>query len=439
MILRSAPVPVFGPARSLRSAFRVGPRRPAASALLGLKLVVATLVVLQRFVVPGTDVSVALPVVLVVVAVLAARGDVRADPLKFGLYTAAMCTALLADVLSSGSGNPWASTNSLLLLVVIYLPLCCQVSPRLRPDLPEVLEFFQKLMVVAAGACVMQWAAQVAGWQFKDVLDVVPADLLASPLEFNLSYPLYYGSSIYKANGVVFLEASFASQFLALAIIVELLLAGLSWRIALYGAGLLATLSGTGLLLLAAGLVVVAIRRGGRWAVRAAVSAALAVVVVGLTPVGGLLAERTNETAQQGSSGNQRFVAPYGNVLTAVANDPSALTVGRGAGSVDRDTDFFSPLGVDANYPAVPKMLGEYGLPATLVFFAFLLAVFLRGVPSPTLAAAALLLFLVLSSALLQPPIVYLCWLVTGLFSASAERPRPVRPAPGRALPVEAG
>ena len=293
--------------------------------------------------------------------------------------------------------------------------------------MPEVLELFQKLMVAAAVACVLQWAAQVAGWQFQDLLGFLPENMLASSKQFNLSYPLYYGSSIFKANGVVFLEASFASQFLALAIIVQLLLRGRLWRIALFGAALLATLSGTGLLLLAGGLMVLAIRRGGRWASRAIVGVVIAVAAISLSPVGDLIATRSTESSEEGSSGNVRFVAPYENVVSAVRSDPFVLTFGRGAGSIDRDADFFSPLGIDANYPALPKMLGEYGLPTTLIFFAFVFRVFLRRVPSITLSCASILLFLVLSSALLQAPIVYLCWLLTGMFSAEPQdRPSPM-------------
>ena len=397
-------------------------RTSGSSTLLPVKCLLVALVMFQRFVVPGTSISVALPVVFAMLAVLALRGHVQADPVTFGLFLGAMSVAVLMNALSSAGGNPWFSLNSLLLLIVIYLPLSARLSPGLRRDLPELLEFFQKLMVAAAVACVLQWAAQVAGWQFTDLLGVLPENLLASSQDFNLSYPLYYGSAIYKANGVVFLEASFASQFLALAIIVQLLLRGRSWRLVLFGAALLATLSGTGLLLLAGGLVVLMLRRGGRWASRYVVGIAIAVAVVGLTPAGNLIADRSTESSQQGSSGNIRFVAPYENVLSAVFANPTVLAIGRGAGTIDRDTDFFSPLGVDANYPALPKLLGEYGLPTTLIFFAFVSRVYLWRVPSPTLAAVAIMLYLVLSSALLQPPIVYLCWVLTGLFSSDAPR-----------------
>ncbi|MGH3923454.1 MAG: hypothetical protein ACRDTT_11410, partial [Pseudonocardiaceae bacterium] len=113
-------------------------------------------------------------------------------------------------------------------------------------------------------------------------------------------------------------------------------------------------------------------------------------------------------------------VAPYDNVLTAVSGDEPALLVGRGPGSVTRDVDFFNPLGVYANYPVIPKIIGEYGLPAALIFLTFVLTLFLRRVPSITLSLMSCLLYFVLSGSLLQPAIVYLCWLLTGLFATAA-------------------
>ncbi len=395
-------------------------RSTGRGSLACVHLLVVTLVVFQRFVVPGTSISIAVPVVFAALVVMAVRGDIVADVTRTALYLAAMAACVLATLLSSVWVGSEPSLNSLLLLSVIYLPCCCRLSPALRAHFTDILGFFLKLMVAAAAACVVQWAAQVGGWDFRDLLDLLPPQMLVSPVDFNLSYPLYYGSSIYKSNGVVFLEPSFASQFLALAIIVQLLLGGGRWRLALFGAALLTTLSGTGMLLLGVGVAVLALRRGGRWAVGVAAATAVVVVAVSATPVGSLLAVRTTESSQQDSSGNARFVAPYNNVLTAVSGDEPSLLVGRGAGSVTRDTDFFNPLGVSANYPVIPKIIGEYGLPAGLVFLAFILTLFFRRVSSISLGVISCMLYFVLSGSLLQAPIVYLCWLLTGLFATAA-------------------
>ncbi|MGH3565065.1 MAG: hypothetical protein ACRDRH_03340 [Pseudonocardia sp.] len=393
------------------------------------------LIVFQRFVVPGTVVSIVLPLTFLVLGSLALRGHVVADASRTVLYLAAMAACSVASLLATTWGGLAMSLNSLALLAVIYLPCCTRVSAPLRRRFPEVLEFFQRVMIVAAVACIAQWVAQMAGWQFEDLLDFVPPQMLWSSADFNLSYPLYYGSPIYKSNGVVFLEASFASQFLALAIIIQVLLGGSRWRLVIFGAGLLTTFSGTGIVLLAGGLLVLGMRRGGRWAIRVAAAVVVVVVAVSATPAGELLADRSTETSAGGSSGNARFVAPYEQVFLASYTDASALLVGRGAGSVTRDIEFFNPLGVPANYPVLPKIIGEYGLLASLILLMFLLTLFLGRVPSITLGLMTCLLVFVLSGALLQPPIVYLGWLLTGIFAA----PRPAeveRRLPSIRIPV---
>jgi hypothetical protein len=273
-------------------------------------------------------------------------------------------------------------------------------------------------MVLAAVVCLLQWAAQLSGWQFTDLMRPWASPVLVAEDAYNYSYPIYYGSAIHKSNGIVFLEASFASQFLALAIIVQILLGGGRWRLVLFGAALVSTLSGTGILLLAGGLAILALRRGGRWATRATVAVVVAILVVSFTPAGNLLADRADEPTIQGSSGNGRLVAPFVNVANALARDQSALLYGRGGGSIMRDTGFFNPYGIQADYTAFAKLVGEYGLPAALIFLVFVLTVFLMRTPSPTLGFAACMLFFVLSGSLLQPPIVVLCWTMTGLFAA---------------------
>lgn len=391
--------------------------RPAAVPLGGVCVLLVVVVVFQRFVVPGTTVSVALPAAYLVVATMAIRGHVIADTARTVLYAVAVAACMLVGLIAMAWTHVQLSISSLSLLVLLYLPCCLRVSSALRTRFPDFLGFFQRIMVLAAVVCIGQWAAQMLGWQFEDLLGWVPPQLRVAEMDFNLSYPIYPGSSIFKSNGIVFLEPSFCSQFLALAIIVEVLLGGRPWRLVLFAGALLSTFSGTGLMLLAFGFTVLAARRGGRWAVRAGTAVLVAVVAVAFTPAASGLADRYTETSAQGSSGHSRFVAPYEQVAAAVFADLPTLLVGRGAGSITRDTEFFNPRGVAANYPAAPKLLGEYGLPAALLFLAFLTHLLLVRVPSRTLGLAALLLYFVLSSALLQPVIVYAAWLFSGFFA----------------------
>jgi hypothetical protein len=400
------------------------PRLAAARAARGaaptgvgwIYALIVTIVVFQRFVVPVQVISVSLPVAFLVVTVLALQRHLVPDRTRVIFFIVAVGACCAASVLSRPFVTIEPSISSLHLMLAIYLPLCFRASPALRARFPDVLEFFQKLMVVAAVVCVAQWLAQVAGLPFEDLLDFVPSQFLYG-IEYNYSYPLYYGSEIYKSNGVVFLEASFASQFLAVAILIQLVRGERYWRIALFGSAMLTTMAGTGMLLLGIGLVALAIRRGGRWAMRAGTVVLVAAVVVGLTPAGDLLAERSSESSSQGSSGNIRFVAPYQTVLQAAPGDTASFLLGRGPGSVTRDEDYFNPQGLDSNYPALPKLVGEYGLPSALAFVVFVLVLLFGRVPSPTLGVVAAVVYFVLSGQQ-HPQTVYLCGLLTGLFAA---------------------
>ena len=128
-----------------------------------------------------------------------------------------------------------------------------------------------------------------------------------------------------------------------------------------------------------------------------------------------------------------RLVTPYVNVADAVTRDPWAMLYGRGGGSIERDAEFFNPHGVTADYTALPKLVGEYGLPAALLFLAFVLTRVpdAHAVADPRASPPALLFF-VLSGSLLQPPIVVLCWTAD---RAVRRRPAEHRPLPGPAGP----
>jgi hypothetical protein len=387
--------------------------------LAAVYLLIITLTFFQRFVVPGTEISIALPVAFLVIIAMAVRGQLRADTNRVALYLAAVAACLIVTVATSAANGPEPSFTSLMLLLVLYVPVIFRASPALRGQFNRVMEFFQRCVAVTAAFCLAQWAIQIVGVPYDDlVTQFVPPLLLYPEGFFNTTYPIFYGSPILKANGFVYLEPSFCSQFLAIAIVIQLMQGDKRWRLGLLGAAMLTTVSGTGLVLMAAGVLILAIRRGGAWTARIVAFALVAGMVVAVTPLGQILIDRSGESAQAGSSGNARFVAPYTNVFDAMNRDQSVFLIGRGAGAVDADVAFFNPLGLIVNYPALPKLLGEYGVIATMIFLAFILTVFLRNVPSPTLGIMTLLLYFALSGALLQPQTVYVCWVLTGLFAA---------------------
>lgn len=395
-----------------------------------LKVIVLSVVLLQRFAVPGLDVALCAPIVLAVTGYLLLEGALVRDTRNTEGYLVAVACCCVAATLSTTFFGAHPSLTSLALLVVLYVPFCFRLRAAAAQLLPALLEFFNQIMAVLAVVAIVEWAAQFAGRQLTDPFAKLPRALLVQG--FNTSYPIHYGSRILKANAVVFLEPSFCSQFLALAIIVQLLIGGRRWRLPLYGVALATTLSGTGLLLLGVGLAVLAFRRGGHWAAQVATVVAALGVVVALSPLGALVTGRTTEATRADTSGNARFVAPYTQVAHAFRHDLAATLVGRGPGAVSRAaaTALFDPTRALANYPAVPKLAAEYGLVAALVFTWFVLRAITAGTPSPTLAVCLLLLYFVLSGSLLQPATTYTC-LVLGVFFAGRHR---TGPEPGGGL-----
>lgn len=384
--------------------------------MVALKIIVVSVVVLQRFSVPGISTALCAPIVLAVVAYLLLHELLVADSTGSGGYLLAMSLCSLAAVASALFLGAAPSLTSLALLIMLYLPFCFRLRAEFHGLRFRLMEFFNRLMLLLAVVALAQWGAQIAGWQYRDPLATLPSSLLLQT--YNTFYPIAYGSSIIKTNAVVFLEPSFCSQYLALAIIVQLLLGRNRWRLVLYAAALLTTVSGTGVLLLGLGLCMLAIRRGGRWTVQALLVVGVVGALLSLTPLGKIVSSRSTEASTTNSSGNVRFVAPYVQVFDGFARDVPTMLVGRGPGAVTRSTGslFFNPEGVEVNYPVLPKLAAEYGLVATLAFAWFITVAILRGARSPTLAAVLLLLYFILSGSLLQPATVYTVLVLAALF-----------------------
>jgi hypothetical protein len=388
-------------------------------ALNGLRLMVLAVVLLQRFAVPGLTIGLCMPIVLAIVIYLASHHILVEDRLRTGLYLLAVTACCAATLLSAIHFSDW-SPKSLMLLLFLYAPFCYCIRPELRRLYRPLLEFFNKIMVVAACVALAQWAAQILGWTYQDPLAPLPRQLLLQT--YNTFSPVLYGSSLMKTNAVVFLEPSFCSQFLAIALIAQLMLGGRWWRLPLYAAAIFTSVSGTGIILLAVGLTVLAIRRGGPWAAKMFLVVATLGVAILLTPLGALLKTRSTEPGTLNSSGNARFVAPYDQVAAGLARDVPTLLFGRGPGQSSLNTSgirFFNPDEIEANYPVIPKLGAEYGLIAAVLFTTFLLVALTRGTPSPTMSAIMIVFHFTLSGSLLQPHTAYMTYIFTSLFAVA--------------------
>lgn len=401
-------------------------------------------VFLQRFGIPVGATSYVSPVLLLVLGVCAwllVSGRLVEDRGRLAFLVVAG-GACLAVTLVHGLGSEVISVTSLALLVVSYSPFALRWSTSLAgPDvLPRLLAAFVKMMTVVAGAAVLEVGSQLVGlWQYDDLMArVVPQQLLVQG--YNYSILTSYGAAVYKANGVVMLEPSFCSQFVALAILAVLATrpARRTALLVLFGLALLSTVSGTGLLLLLAGLVAEALHRGRRFTLYAVGGGSLVVAVVLATPLGAIYTGRAAELSRPSSSGSQRFVAPYTGVVADLRGSDETLLLGNGPGSADRNAARIGALtGAPLIAPPAVKLVYEYGVPAGLAFVGFIGYALWARSPSANLSLVLLVYFFVLSGGLLQTQTLYVAW-VFGCVLAVPARMSARRGGSARHLPPPA-
>lgn len=384
-----------------------------------LRVLLFVVVVGQRILVPigSFPISLSLVAAFVGIGLLRLRRGIQYNRVRSELYIAAGAVIVGCAWFTTWSGNN-ISVNSLLLLLVIYLPWVFCVSNQFLDLVMPVLRFFVLLMVTIAIVGAAQMVAQVVlGWQYQDFL----AELVSPTwLEqgYNTANEISFTNPILKANAFVFLEPSFLSQFCALALIVSLLIRAPAWQPLVLGIGMAATLSGTGILLLVLGISMLFVLVPNRIRPSYLIAGIVGLAIVFSTPAADILLDRRSETSQSGSSGSLRFVQPYTEVSKGLAEEPSRYVVGAGPGASDRllESSAKDGQGEAVVYAIAPKLAFEYGLVGAVLFVAFLLVSILRGPPLPVLPTSVVFMIFFLSGSLLQPHTVILAWLLTSIW-----------------------
>lgn len=395
-------------------------RRPqrTTARLLGVAIVLVLL--LQRFAIPVGDGGVPLVLVLVlgIVGPLVLTGALTHDVTRMKLFLAAgtVCAAtawvhsLRADLIS---------VNSLLLLLVIYVPWLFKVSNRSDRHAggPWALRLYVRVMVLAGGVAIIEMAAQISGlWSYVDPFEGVPAGWILG--DYNTNQPVEYGSPIIKSQAFVFLEPSFLSQFLGLALVIGILQRAPAWNLVVLGVALICTYSGTGLILAGVGLLIILIRVPRRIRPGMVLLAVVTATIFVLSPYAEPLLERTDEVETSDSSLSLRFVAPYREVVNGLSQEPVRYLVGAGPGSAERVLENAREgSGLAVVYTVVPKIIFEYGLIGGSLFLAFFLATILRRPRSAVLPGTLAVMLLFLSGSLLQPHTLLIAWLLAAVWS----------------------
>lgn len=409
------------------------PREGAASPGLertDLRLVSALVVLVvltQRIGIPlsGQVITVAVPLTYAFVAVELARGVLTVSRSRGALFAVAASACLLATLAMSGRGfSQYLSTSSLELLLIIYLPYVLRVHrPHGREVVTRAGRTFVWTMLVLSAVGLVQITSQLAGlWQWQDYLKKVLPPGYTIP-GYNFSNYLYYGSGLNKSTAFVMLEPSFLSQLCALAILIGMMLHIRAWQLLLLAGGMASSVSGTGIVLLAAGGVLMLVRAPKRLRPGYLIAGAVAGALVIFSPVGPLLLNRQGEVGQGGTSGNARFVAPYTHAWQGLHADVTRYWRGAGAGSVDRliGGPRVGVNGSDIVYSIVPKLVFEYGFIAGGLFAVFILVAILYRAPWRVVPGSLVVMVFLLSGALLQPQTAFLAWLLSGI--GASERP----------------
>lgn len=361
----------------------------------------------------GTAPDGIVPVVvpLTLVAMLAGIAFARPvfDAGRAGLY--------FLFVIVSGLTTALFATNysfkSFALFAILYLPLI--VAFRVSDaTYRRCMDFFSTLMVAMVGLVLVQHLVQLSiGWQYWPNLDrLLPPSLLIP--YFNYIQPIVWGMNYMKPNGVFFLEVSFLSQFIALALGIELVIFRRWWRIALFTTAVFITFAGTGLLLLLLTAPVLI----GRVSIRN-----MLVAIVGFAIIGwlawwlgwvDLVSHRFDEFNRTGASANMRFVEPY-NRLVEFASDPNSLYRGIGAGQIEKALNF--------QWWPITKAILEYGIIPGLLFYGFFLYTLFNRAPRLRIAYM-LAVWFSFEGALLTAVNPITCMLLSTMFVIDGRRGR---------------
>lgn len=348
----------------------------------------------SKFSLPGVKaegIGMGFPLIyLALIAGVCLAGIVRVEPVRLIFYCL-MASVIGCITVLQGEN---ISLPSLAFLMLLHLPYVFYIAGAER-IMKMLSTAFLNIALFIALCGIGQYVLQffVAPAYVFPLENFLPPELRVSG--FNMQAPIAYGSSIYRANGVFMQEPSFFSQFLAIAVLVEMLGPARLWRVALCSAAIMASHSGTGLIVLAVCLPVLVIARR-RWnlVVVMAITLLLLFLAAPYLHLEHLVA-RIGEFGSERSSAYERFVGGFRIFEASVAADPAKLLFGYGAGSY---RDLVHGLNHPAAEMALFKIVIEYGVIGTLLYFGFVMFC-IFGADGPFVLRLALVITLFLNGA----------------------------------------
>jgi len=375
-------------------------------------------VFLQKIALPGTGgiYPLSLFIFPAVTAAAFLAGVLEINTAAFIWYALFVSIGTLSAALSP---SPHVSVLSLGFLVVAQLPL---VFRSVSSDISyrRVMQFLSTFGCICALIGVLQFTGQFAlGADIAFFLDKhLPENVTVTG--YNSLIPLYWSSPVYKSNGVFFLEPSFFCQFLAIAVVAELLVGTRALRLLILTAGLVCSYSGTGLTMLALFLPFYFLRHGHFRLFLIAALVAMVLIIFGDALSLTAFTRRVSEFSDVQSSGWARFLSMFTVLHQVVFANDLTFFLGRGPGTVQEQFRLFSFNAFD---PTWGKVIYEYGLLGSLVYFRFFYLAFCRGPKGLRFAVGYTYLFLggyLLNPSVLMQLAALVVWL--GKTPVAAER-----------------
>jgi hypothetical protein len=339
-------------------ALAVEPESGSDYAMRVMTTVAVTVVFTQKIAMPGSGGALQIAPVLYygAMVLLMFKGHVRIAPMRFALFSATVGVAALCQAVYHGNRF---SIGSFGFYVVIYAS-CIFVLPAEEKQYLKLLSALQNVGVFGGVFVLIDLLAQRAGMAPPNLEKIIPSAVMLK--DFAYIRAVSFGSSQIKPNGLIFLEPSHCSQFLAFCLFAELCLFRRPWRVLFYFATMFLTNGGTGMLLvlLTAPFAVMYFRPG----VSLGLGALVVVGLIGAISAGFLdsLLARLEEFGSEKSSAHYRFVAPV-QMMAAVLEGPTLnALVGVGAGNAPKQNPFVI-------WVPLAKTMYEYGLVFVVFWF----------------------------------------------------------------------
>jgi hypothetical protein len=383
-------------------------RRALTPIKAAIVVAILALTVLDRFglrVVGNTSISIGMVAMYGLAAFMVLAGEAALNTRAALAYFAVVAAAASSLIINTAvAPSSYVSTMSLLLLVIIYAPLC--VSLRRSAVSPHLWRWTVQLYIACAlfvgAAGIAQYVAQFLfnpPWLF-DYTPLLPEAIQTSS-HWATVHPM--GNWI-KSNGFFMREPSFFSILMAFGLICELSLQKRTWVMAVFAMGLLLSYSGSGLLCLGVALLF-PLGRGtlARMLTFAVLAAALFLLFGDALHLSYTL-NRASEFASTESSAYCRFIYPTASALEQMASRPWTALLGHGPGSIMR-MGATCDGGFDT---AFSKAVFEYGLVGALAFGVLILAALNRSAAPTRIRVAAAVTWLLLTGLLAGETLLFI-------------------------------